>query len=231
MSDGTPTADDRRTSTRRGLHRDAVEAVGMRIVSGELAVGATLLNETDLGEDLAVSRTVVCEAVKVLAAKGLVAAVESDAANLFVVLTARTLKPDLCVVARADTEDNVRKLEVAGADRVISPYSLGGRLIAQTLLRPDVVDFLEAVMYDESLHLFLEDLVVGVGSSIAACTVGDAGIRETTGANIVGLKHGDDVLVSPDADHPLHPGDVLVALGTRQQLEELEKLVQSPDAV
>jgi len=72
MSDGTPTPEDRRTSTRRGLHRDAVEAVGMRIVSGELAVGATLPNETDLGEDLAVSRTVVREAVKVLAAKGLV---------------------------------------------------------------------------------------------------------------------------------------------------------------
>jgi voltage-gated potassium channel len=162
-------------------------------------------------------------------ARGLVAAVESDAANLFVVLTARTLKPDLFVVARADTEDSVEKLQIAGADRVHSPYSLGGRLIAQTLLRPDVVDFLEAVMYDESLHLFLEDLTVGVGSSLAASTVGEARIREATGANILGLKHGDDVMVSPNSDHPLHPGDVLVALGTRQQLETLERLVQSPD--
>lgn len=164
----------------------------------------------------------------ILRARGLVAAVESDAANLFVVLTARTLKPAIFVVARADTEDSVEKLQVAGADRVLSPYSLGGRLIAQTLLRPDVVDFLEAVMYDESLHLFLEDLTVEVGSSLAASTVGQARIREATGANVLGLKHGEDVLVSPDSDHPLHPGDVIVALGTRQQLEELEKLVQSP---
>ena len=178
--------------------------------------------EGDAGDD-----EILCQA-GILRAKGLVAAVESDAANLFVVLTARTLKPDLYVVARADSEGSIRKLEVAGADRVLSPYSLGGRLIAQTLLRPDVVDFLEAVMYDESLHLFLEDLAVGVGSSLAACTVGDAGIRETTGVNILGLKHGDDVLVSPDSDHRLYPGDVLVALGTRQQLEELEKLLQTP---
>jgi voltage-gated potassium channel len=164
----------------------------------------------------------------ILRARGLVAAVESDAANLFVVLTARTLKPDLFVVARADTEDSVEKLQIAGADRVLSPYSLGGRLIAQTLLRPDVVDFLEAVMYDESLHLFLEELTVEVGSSLAASTVGQARIREATGANVLGLKHGENVMVSPDSDHPLHPGDVIVALGTRQQLGELEKLVRSP---
>jgi voltage-gated potassium channel len=162
-------------------------------------------------------------------ARGLVASVESDAANLFVVLTARTLKPDLYVVARADTEDSVKKLQIAGADRVLSPYSLGGRLIAQTLVRPDVIDFLEAVMYDESLHLFLEDLTVGPDSPLAASTVGEARIRERTGVNILGLKHGGDVMVSPDANHPLHPGDVLVALGTRQQLEELAKLAQATD--
>ena len=179
--------------------------------------------EGDAGDDEVLRRA------GILRATGLVAAVESDAANLFVVLTARTLNPGLSIVARADSEASAEKLKVAGADRVLSPYSLGGRLIAQTLLRPDVVDFLEAVMYDESLQLFLEDLTVGVGSSLAASTVGEARIRETTGANILGLKHGEDVLISPDSHHPLHPGDVLVALGTRHQLEELEKLLQTPN--
>jgi voltage-gated potassium channel len=178
--------------------------------------------EGDAGDDK------VLQQAGILTAKGLVAAVESDAANLFVVLTARTLNPNLSIVARADSEESAEKLEVAGADRVLSPYSLGGRLIAQTLLRPDVVDFLEAVMYDESLQLFLEDLTVGAGSSLADSTVGQARIREATGVNILGLKHGEDVLISPDSDHPLHPGDVLVALGTRRQLEELEKLLQAP---
>jgi voltage-gated potassium channel len=161
-------------------------------------------------------------------AKGLVAAVESDAANLFVVLTARTLNANLRIVARAGTEENAEKLRLAGADRVLSPYSLGGRLIAQTLIRPDVVDFLEAVMYDESLQLFLEELTVGRGCSLDHRTVGEARIRETTGANILGLKRGQDVIVSPGSATLLQPGDVLVALGTRQQLQALSRIVETP---
>lgn len=166
----------------------------------------------------------------VLRAKGLVAAVEGDAANLYVVLTARTLNPDLFIVARADTEDPIEKLELAGANRVLSPYSLGGRLIAQTLLRPDVVDFLETVMYDESLHLFLEDLTVGPGCPLADCSVGEARVRETTGANILGLKRGEDIIISPESATKLQHGDVLVALGTRQQLQSLAELVHSRES-
>jgi voltage-gated potassium channel len=173
----------------------------------------------------------VLEKAGITRAQGLVAAVESDVANLYVVLTSRTLNPDLFIVARADTEDTEDKLQRAGADRVLSPYSLGGRLIAQTLIHRDVVDFLEAVMYDESLHLFLEDLTVGAGSPLEASTVGEARIRERTGANILGLKRGEDVIVSPDAETMLQAGDVLVALGTRQQLEELARVVQSPAVV
>lgn len=193
---------------------DAIERAGM--------LGYAVV-EGDAGDDKTLQQA------GILRASGLVAAVENDAANLFVVLTARTLKPDLNIVARADNEDGMKKLVIAGADRVLSPYSLGGRLMAQTLLRPDVVDFLEAVMYDDSLHLFLEDLTVGTGSSLAEITVGEARIRERTGANVLGLKHGEDVLISPSSIHPLHPGDTVVALGTRQQLEDLEKLLQAPD--
>ena len=161
-------------------------------------------------------------------ATGLVAAVPGDAANLYVVLTARSLCPDLYIVARSDTEETVSKLQRAGANRVLSPYSLGARLIAQTLVHPDVVDFLEAVMYDDSLHLYLEDLEVGATCALAGQTMGAARIRETTGANVLGLKRGEDMVVSPNAATELQPGDVLVALGTRQQLRTLAELVHSP---
>jgi len=87
------------------------------------------------------------------------------------------------------------------------------------------------VMYDESLQLFLEDLTVGIGCPLDACTVGEARIRERTGANILGLKRGEDVIASPDAATMLRPGDVLVALGTRQQLEALARVVQWPDGL
>jgi voltage-gated potassium channel len=161
-------------------------------------------------------------------ARGLVAAVASDAGNLFVVLSSRALNRDLCIVARAGDEDATDKLLRAGADRVISPYSLGGRLIAQTLLRPGVVDFLDVVMYDDSLKLYLEDLIVGPGSSLDGLTVGQARIREKIGANILGIRRGGQVIVSPPASTHLQPGDILVALGTRRQLAALESLVRSP---
>ena len=164
-------------------------------------------------------------------AKGLVAAVESDMANLYLVLTSRALNHDLFIVARADMETSLDKLRRAGADRVLSPYSLGGRLIAQTLIRPDVVDFLEMVMYDDSLQLFLEDLTVGAGCPLVRCTVGEARIRETVGANLLGLKRGDDIIVSPAATTRLEAGDVLVALGTREQLKALAERVHSPESL
>lgn len=174
----------------------------------------------DAGEDH------VLQQAGILRAKGLVAAVSNDAENMFVVLSARSLKQDLLIVARADTEQAVSKLMRAGANRVISPYSLGGRLIAQTLIRPDVVDFLDVVMYDDSLKLFLEDLTVTRGCSLDQLTVGEARIREATGANVLGIKRGGQVIVSPPSSTQLEPGDVLVALGTRQELTALASLVQ-----
>ncbi len=159
-------------------------------------------------------------------ARGLVAAVDSDAANLLVVLSARALNPDLYIVARANLEDTEAKLLRAGADRVISPYSLGGRRMALMLIHPDVVDFLDVVMHDESLELFLEDLTVGHGCTLDQCSIGEARIRKVTGANILGLKREEGkIVISPEASTVLYPGDVLIALGTRQQLESLSELV------
>ena len=162
-------------------------------------------------------------------AHGLVAAVDSDAANLLVVLSARALNRDLYIVARANLEDTEAKLLRAGADRVISPYSLGGRRIAQMLIRPDVVDFLDVVMHDESLELLLEDLTVGQGCTLDQCSIGEARIRKVTGANILGLKRNEGgIVISPEASTILYPGDVLIAMGTRRQLEELAELVSTP---
>jgi voltage-gated potassium channel len=159
-------------------------------------------------------------------ARGLVAAVDSDAANLLVVLSARALNRELYIVARANFEDTEAKLLRAGADRVISPYSLGGRRMAQMLLRPDVIDFLDVVMHDESLELLLENLTVGSGCALDRCTVGEARIREKTGTNILGLKRQEGgITISPEPSTVLCAGDVLVALGTRRQLQSLAQML------
>jgi voltage-gated potassium channel len=187
---------------------DRARAQGYAIVIGDAGDDQTLL-------DAGLER-----------ATGLVAAVDSDAANIMVVLSARALNPELYIVARANVEDTEAKLLRAGADRVISPYSLGGRRIAEMLMRPDVVDFLDVVMHDESLELFLENLVVAQGCSLDRCSIGQARIRGETGANILGLKRKEGGLViAPEASTVLYDGDVLIALGTRQQLEALEVIV------
>lgn len=162
-------------------------------------------------------------------ARGLVAAVDSDATNLYVVLSARALNRDLTIVTRADSDDTVAKLLRGGADRVISPYSLGGSRMAQLLIRPDVVDFLDVVMHDQSLELFLENVTVEAGSRLDGCTVGEARVRETSGANLLGLKRGEGIILSPDPSTRLTAGDVLVALGTRDQLQSLAQLFRARD--
>lgn len=162
----------------------------------------------------------------IMQAKGLVTAVESDASNLYVVLTARTFRRDLQIVARADSEEPIEKLHRAGADHVLSPYSLGGRLMAQTLLRPNVVDFLEAVMYDTTQHYFMEDFVIGSGCPLDGQTIGEAQVRERIGVTILGLKRGQEYLVPTTTSTQLCEGDVLMALGSRQQLDHLAHLVQ-----
>jgi len=164
-------------------------------------------------------------------ARGLVAAVDSDADNLLVVLTARSLNPELYIVARANLEDTEAKLLRAGADRVISPYTLGGRRLAQMLIRPDLVDFLDVVMHSESLELLLENFTVVQGSVLEGCSIGQVGIREKTGANVLGLiRRQGELIISPEASTVLYRGDVLIALGTRQQLQRLAQLVSEPQS-
>lgn len=158
-------------------------------------------------------------------AKGLVAATGSDAENVYITLTARALKRDLIIVVRGIMPDSEPKLRKAGADHVILPHAIGGRRMAGMLMRPTVVDFLDVVMHSEDLELWLEDIVVSAGCRLADSTLGKAQVRSRTGANILAIKTADgQLLTNVAAENQLHAGDVMVALGTRQQLRELDAL-------
>src|SRR5215471_8643464 len=124
-------------------------------------------------------------------ARGLVAAVSTDAENVYAVLSARLLKPDLFIVGRAETEDARTKLKRAGADRVISPYHLGGVQLAQTALRPAVVDFVQLATSSDNLDLNLEQVHIGAGSSLAGTNLLDAGLRQRFGVVVVGIRRAD----------------------------------------
>lgn len=161
-------------------------------------------------------------------AKGLISCLGSDTANLFIVLSARTLNPRLKVVSRSVDPDNEGKLIRAGADRVISPYQLGGRYMANVLTRPRVTEFLGSVTLDSGLELWLEEVSIAEESEIAGHTVGQSDVRHRTGASLVGMfRQASGDMISPDKSTLLQAGDVLIVLGTREQLARLAALADS----
>ena len=155
---------------------------------------------------------------------GLVICTGDDSRNLFIVLSARALNPELYIVARTIDSANEKKMIRAGANRVVSPYQIGGKHMANIVIRPHVTDFLDVVTLDGGIELWLEELVIQPSSVLAGRTVGDANIRRHTGVTLVALLRHAGGTVTPDADTVLEIGDELIVLGTREQLTMLEEL-------
>jgi voltage-gated potassium channel len=155
-------------------------------------------------------------------ASALVAAVSTDAANLFITLSARSLQPDLFVVARAREESSGNKLLRAGADRVVNPQEIGGARIAAFVARPRVTEFLDVVMHARETELLLEEISLSASSDLLGSSLGAARVRDRTGALVLALHDPDAGLVTvPAADVVMKPGQTLIAIGTPTQLENL----------
>jgi voltage-gated potassium channel len=158
-------------------------------------------------------------------ARGLIATTGSDATNTYIVLSARVLKPDLYIVARAADEAGVTKLGRAGANRAVSPYAIGGHRLAHLMLSPAVVDFFETALGRGSDALNIEDLAMPADSPSVGQTLDRLDIRRTTGATVLAILRDGSPLASPPGDLALAAGDHLLALGTGDQLRRLEKLI------
>lgn len=160
-------------------------------------------------------------------AKGLVAASDSDADNLYIVLSARAARPDLQIVARASDEDAEKKLKLAGADRVVLPYTAAGRTIANLVLKPQVTAFLDTVMTAAGADLHMAEIEVDATCKQAGRTIRDIRVRHETGAIIVALRKRDGTFdTTPEPDVTIEAGDVLVGVGTSEELRLLEDLFQ-----
>jgi len=169
------------------------------------------------------SREDVLKRVGIDRARGLIAAVGTDAENVYAVLSARVLRPDLFIVSRAETDDATAKLKRAGADRVISPYQIGAAQMAQTALRPAVVDFVELATGTDNLELSMEEIGIAPGSALANRTLLDANLRQRFGVIVVGIQRTDRRMdFNPPPDGILLVGDRLVVLGRADSLKELE---------
>ncbi|HXK08103.1 MAG TPA: potassium channel protein [Vicinamibacteria bacterium] len=158
-------------------------------------------------------------------ARALVTAAASDADNLFITMSARLLNERLFIVARAEGEGAEVKLRRAGASRVVSPYSIGGHRVAQAVLRPNAMDFIELATRAGHLELQIEEVEVRPGSALVGHSLKTSPIRSELGIIAVAIKKpGGRMAFNPAPEAVLEAGDLLITLGHRQQLDRLEEM-------
>lgn len=160
-------------------------------------------------------------------ARALITALPNDADNLFVVLTARAMNPDITIISRASNFNTDKKLRSAGATNVIMPDKIGGQRMAKLVAQPDVVDFVEYIMLRENEGVHIEEISCkNLSASFAEKSIGEWSIRTATGANIIGIKTEDNsYIVNPNADQKISKNDQLFVLGNPTQIENLKKVL------
>ncbi len=165
-------------------------------------------------------------------AKALVASADSDEINLFITLSARAARPDIFIVARASDDSAARKIRLAGADRVVQPYSSAGLQMANLVLKPQVAAFLDVVSTAEGEELRFEEIEVPATCGAAGQTIRGLRVRDTTGAMVVAIRKQDGTFdATPSPDALFEAGDVVIGVGTADELRRLEELFAPREAV
>ncbi len=158
-------------------------------------------------------------------ARGLVASADSDVDNLYITLSARAARPDILIVARASDDDAAKKLRMAGADRIVQPYSTAGREMAKLVLKPQVAAYLDVASTSGFDELQFEEIVVTPGCRHVGETIGGLRVRDTTGALIIAVRKADGSFdTTPSPSIPLEEGDIIIGVGKPAELRALEEL-------
>jgi voltage-gated potassium channel len=159
-------------------------------------------------------------------ARGLVTAVSSDADNVFIALSAKGMRPDIFILARASDAKNESKLLRAGASRVVCPYQMGAKRMSEILNKPTVVDFLDQTMMSNSLGLQIEEAVIGENSSITGKTVMGSNLRQDFGVIIVAIKRkSGEMVFNPGPKEVFNAGDIIVVIGKKGELHRMGRSI------
>jgi voltage-gated potassium channel len=156
-------------------------------------------------------------------AAGLVAATTADATNMYIVMTARSLSPKLKLIARASEEEAEKHLLTAGASSVILPYHFAGHRIAQSFLRPNVLDFLDSATIGLGLNLEIAEIAVEANSRFVGQTIAESKIRSDLGVIVLAIKRGNELRSTPSRDDLIEAGDYLITMGEPSALRKLEE--------
>jgi voltage-gated potassium channel len=168
----------------------------------------------------------VLASTNITEARTIITCLADDAHNVYTILLARQLNPKVTVIARAVESGAEERLRLAGADRVLNPYTLGGTRLALTALKPTVTDFIDQSLLGSSVELELAEIVVDPSSELAGKTLAGAEVRRRFGIIVVALKRGDRAIFNPGAEETIEGGDVLVALGPLAAIERVERAVR-----
>jgi voltage-gated potassium channel len=194
------------------------DRVQRAMLAGMIAVNADATHDQTL-RDVGIER-----------ARGLVAALSSDADNLFTILSAKGLNPNLYVATRAAEEGAEQKMRRAGADAVLAPYTITGHRLAQCLLRPHVVQFLDLTTQTAGLNVDIEQVTVDATAEFTPKTIRDMQIRRDLGVIVLAIrKHDGNMIFNPPADTVIVRGDCLIVMGKQENLRRLEVLVTESD--
>jgi voltage-gated potassium channel len=159
-------------------------------------------------------------------ASGLIACSDSDVANVYVTLSARALKPDLNIVARAGFKDTEKKLLMAGANRVISPYFISGVRMAALVTRPVASNFLDLMTHAGQIDFSLYEIAIPDNSPLANKTLAEAAVRNSSGALVLAIQKADGSFdLHPNAASKMQKNDILVVIGTQEQFDKLQQMV------
>ncbi|WP_420450977.1 potassium channel family protein [Ilumatobacter sp.] len=176
------------------------------------------------------TRDEILRAAGIERASALIAALDTDAANLFVTLSGRDLVPDLFIVARARADESISKLEHAGADRVVNPQELGAARMASFVASPNVAEFVDVVMHDRSLEFRMREFRIDPDSPIAGVTLRAANLRESSGALVLALRGPDGgFTTNPTGDTRIEAHHVIIAVGTDDDFDRLARVASPPE--
>ncbi|HJZ68758.1 MAG TPA: potassium channel protein [Blastocatellia bacterium] len=213
----------------RDITRSGQEFV---IIEGDEAIADRLLTQGHLVLMGDATSEEVLKAAGIERARGIVCAVSSDPDNLYITLTARDLNKDIRIVARANDEAAIGRLQRAGANKVVSPAITGSTRMSQMLLRPAVADFIELATMTERLELEIEQVEIGAESPFIGVALKDTNIRSEHDAIVIGIKRADgEMIFNPSADTIIEERDALVIIGSHKSLEALERMANLGKAI